>query len=256
MLDELAKFAAALTDLTRPVIHQYFRQNPDIIKKQDNSPVTMADQQVEQILRAAIRHRYPDHSIIGEEQSNHIGDAPYTWVIDPIDGTRSFSCGNPLFGTLIGILEHGQPQIGVIDLPMLENRWLGQMGKSCYCNTSLCHTSPVRDLASARIATTSSTLLGDEGRPKFERLAAACRVINYGGDCANYAYLASGWCDLVVEANLQAYDIMAAVAVVTAAGGVVSRWDGTPIHLDDFDGSIIAAASPKLHAAAVSYLSN
>lgn len=254
MLDELARYAVALTDLTRPIIHQYFRQNPDIIKKQDQSPVTMADQQVERILRAAIRNRYPDHSIIGEEEHQHIGDAPYTWVIDPIDGTRSFTCGNPLFGSLIGILEHGQPKIGVIDLPILEKRWIGQMGKPGYCNTIPCYTSSVTELASARIVTTSSTLLGVKGQPRFERLAAACRVVNYGGDCANYAHLASGWCDLVVEANLQAYDIMAVVAVITSAGGKVSQWDGTPIHLDHFDGTIIAAATPELHAAAVTYL--
>ena len=254
MLDELAGFAATLTDLTRPVVHQYFRQNPNIIQKQDKSPVTLADQQVEQVLRKAILNRYPDHSIIGEEDARHSGQAPYTWVIDPIDGTRAFSCGNPLFGTLIGILKHGEPQIGIIDLPMLDKRWVGQIGKSSLCNQNICQTASVQRLDAARIATTSSSLLGEAGLPKFERLVAACRVVNYGGDCANYAHLASGWCDIVVEANLQAYDIMAVVAVVTAAGGMVSQWDGKPILLDDFDGSIIAAATPELHAAAVSYL--
>jgi histidinol phosphatase-like enzyme (inositol monophosphatase family) len=256
MLDELARFAATLTDLTRPVVHQYFRQNPNIIQKQDKSPVTLADKQVEQILRSAILKHYPDHSIIGEEDDNHLGHAPYTWIIDPIDGTRSFSCGNPLFGTLIGILKHGQPEIGVIDLPVLEQRWVGQIGKSTMFNLNNCHTSPVKRLDEARIATTSSTLLGETGRPKFEHLAADCRVVNYGGDCANYAHLASGWCDLVVEANLQAYDIMAVVAVVTAAGGKVSQWNGHPIRLDNFDGTIIAAATDELHMAAVSYLTS
>jgi histidinol phosphatase-like enzyme (inositol monophosphatase family) len=254
IIDEITSFAATLTDLTRSIIHHHFRQQPIIKQKQDKSPVTVADERVERALRRAILSRYPDHSIIGEEEAQHHGDAIFTWVIDPIDGTRAFSTGNPLFGTLIGILEHGQPKIGVIDLPALEQRWIGQMGKGSWCNSDPCSTAQTHQLAEARITTTSSTLLGETGLPRFERLAEACRVVNYGGDCANYAHLASGWCDLVVEANLNAYDIMAVVPVITAAGGIVTQWDGKAITLDHFDGTILAAATTELHTAAITKL--
>lgn len=250
ILDEIRYFAATLTDITRPLIHQHFRQQPVIRQKQDKSPVTVADERVEHTLRRAILARYPDHSIIGEEESQHHGDAIFTWVIDPIDGTRAFSNGNPLFGTLIGVLEEGRPQVGVIDLPALEQRWVGQTGKGSWYNDRACSTASTSQLAEARISTTSTTLLGETGLPRFERLAAACQVVNYGGDCTNYAHLASGWCDLVVEANLNAYDIMAVVPVITAAGGTVTQWDGQPITLDRFDGTILAAATAELHAAA------
>lgn len=256
ILDEIRHFAATLTEITRPIIHQYFRQQPVIRQKQDKSPVTIADESVENTLRRAIMARYPDHSIIGEEQAQHYGEAIFTWVIDPIDGTRAFSNGNPLFGTLIGILEKGQPKIGVIDLPALEQRWVGQSGKGSWCNHRACSTANTTQLAKARISTTSTTLLGETGLPRFERLAKACRVVNYGGDCANYAHLASGWCDLVVEANLNAYDIMAVVPVITAAGGTVTQWDGQAIALDGFDGTILAAATTELHAAAMDRLND
>ena len=249
MLDELAEFAQGLPVISRPIIHQYFRQQPKIRTKPDQSPVTSADEQAEHALRRAILTRYPDHSIIGEEAEAHQGTSPFTWVLDPIDGTRAFVSGNPLFGTLIAVLEGGIPKIGIIDLPILEQCWHGQIDRPAPSQTSTIST-----LKEARLATTSPQLLGAENIARFNQLAEACYLVNYGGDCANYAHLASGWCDLVVEANLNAYDIMAVVPVIESAGGIISQWDGTPISLDGFDGSILAAATPKLHAAAKAIL--
>ena len=249
MLDELAEFAQGLPVISRPIIHQYFRQQPKIRTKPDQSPVTSADEQTEHALRRAILTRYPDHSIIGEEAETHQGTSPFTWVIDPIDGTRAFVSGNPLFGTLIAVLENGIPKIGVIDLPILEQCWHGQIDRPASTQTSTIDT-----LSKTRLATTSPQLLGAKNIARFNQLAEACYLTNYGGDCANYAHLASGWCDLVVEANLNAYDIMAVVPVIESAGGIISQWDGAPITLDNFDGSILAAATPKLHAAAKAIL--
>ena len=249
VLDELAEFAQGLPAISRPIIHQYFRQQPKIRTKPDQSPVTSADEQAEHALRRAILTRYPDHSIIGEEAETHQGTSPFTWVIDPIDGTRAFISGNPLFGTLIAVLENGIPKIGIIDLPILEQCWHGQIDRPAPTQTSTIST-----LKEARLATTNPQLLGAENIARFNQLAKSCYLTNYGGDCANYAHLASGWCDLVVEANLNAYDIMAVVPVIESAGGIISQWDGAPITLDDFDGSILAAATPKLHAAAKAIL--
>ena len=248
MLDELAEFAQGLPVISRPIIHQYFRQQPKIRTKPDQSPVTSADEEAEHALRRAILTRYPDHSIIGEEEAPHQGTSPFTWVLDPIDGTRAFVSGNPLFGTLIAVLEGGIPKIGIIDLPILEQCWHGQIDRPAPTQTSTIST-----LKEARLATTSPQLLGAKLQ-NFNQLAEACYLTNYGGDCANYTHLASGWCDLVVETNLNAYDIMAVVPVIESAGGVISQWDGAPISLDDFDGSILAAATPKLHAAAKAIL--
>ena len=248
MLDELAEFAQGLPVISRPIIHQYFRQQPKIRTKADQSPVTSADEEAEHALRRAILTRYPDHNIIGEEEAPHQGTSPFTWVLDPIDGTRAFISGNPLFGTLIAVLENGIPKIGIIDLPILEQCWHGQIDRPAPSQTSTIST-----LKEARLATTSPQLLGAKLQ-NFNQLAEACYLTNYGGDCANYAHLASGWCDLVVEANLNAYDIMAVVPVIESAGGIISQWDGAPISLDNFDGSILAAATPKLHAAAKAIL--
>ena len=248
VLDELAEFAQGLPVISRPIIHQYFRQQPKIRTKPDQSPVTSADEEAEHALRRAILKHYPDHNIIGEEAAPHQGTSPFTWVIDPIDGTRAFVSGNPLFGTLIAVLENGIPKIGIIDLPILEQCWHGQSGKQASTQTSTIDT-----LTKTRLATTSPQLLGAKLQ-NFNQLAEACYLTNYGGDCANYAHLASGWCDLVVEANLNAYDIMAVVPVIESAGGIISQWDGAPITLDHFDGSILAAATPKLHAAAKALL--
>ena len=252
MLDELAEFAQGLPVISRPIIHQYFRQQPKIRTKPDQSPVTSADEEAEHALRRAILTRYPNHNIIGEEAESHQGTSPFTWVLDPIDGTRAFVSGNPLFGTLIAVLENGMPKIGIIDLPILGQCWHGQSGKHAQ-RAAPTQTSTISTLKEARLATTSPQLLGAKLQ-NFNQLAEACYLTNYGGDCANYAHLASGWCDLVVETNLNAYDIMAVVPVIESAGGVISQWDGAPITLDDFDGSILAAATPKLHAAAKAIL--
>ena len=242
----VALSAAKLIDHSRPIIAQNFRHMPKISQKADLTPVTIADQAVEQILRQQIASIFPDHNIVGEEQDNIDQSSRFTWVIDPIDGTRAFSCGNPMFGTLIAVLDEGVPVIGVIDLPMLDQTWLGVSGQSTRLNGNPIQTSPITDLAQARLTTTSGHALGDD-YPRFKQLSDQTMVTGYGGDCANYAHLAAGWCDLVAESNLNAYDIMAVIPVITGAGGIVTQWNGQAITLHDYDGTALASASPILH---------
>lgn len=249
----VAAFAASLTRISRPIITRWFRHDPRIDVKDDRSPVTIADKTVEANLREAIAAQFPRHAIIGEEHGISHGDSAFTWVIDPIDGTRAFSCGNPLFGTLIAVLIEGVPSIGVIDLAALDQCWIGIAGQPTRHNGTVVKSSGLDDLASARIVTTSSVALGDDF-PRFERLASAAGVTGYGGDCANYAHLASGWCDIVAETHLQPYDIMAAIPVIEGAGGRVSQWNGAPISLDNYDGTALATAAPALHDQAVAAL--
>ncbi len=242
----VAHLATQMISKSRPIITQYFRQKPDISQKSDSTPVTIADQQVEMILRQEITAHFPQHNIIGEEHGYSDHASSMTWVIDPIDGTRAFSCGNPMFGTLIAVLDDGVPVVGVIDLPMLDQTWLGVMGQPTVLNGKPAQNSGANDLTQARLTTTSGHALGDD-YPRFEQLSNRAMVTGYGGDCANYAHLASGWCDLVAESNLNAYDIMAVIPVIQGAGGVITQWDGQAITLDGYDGTALASASPILH---------
>lgn len=246
----IADLATSLTSLTRPIIYQWFRQSPEISQKSDQSPVTIADQEVEQVIRDKITAQFPHHNIIGEEHGIHEGthenNNPFTWVIDPIDGTRAFSCGNPMFGTLIAVLYQNRPIIGVIDLPIMHQTWLGIEGQVTRMNGDAVSTSSIDELSQARLTTTSGHALGDD-YPIFKQLSDTAMVTGYGGDCANYAHLASGWCDVVAESGLNAYDIMATIPVITGAGGVITKWDGATITLDGYDGTALASANPSLH---------
>jgi histidinol phosphatase-like enzyme (inositol monophosphatase family) len=242
----IADLAIALTKRSRPIIHQWFRQSPDISRKSDQTPVTTADHAVEAALRAEIASRYPDHGIIGEEGGATPSDHDFTWVIDPIDGTRAFSTGNPLFGTLIAVLYRKSPVIGIIDIPAQHQTWLGVEGRPTTLNGEAAAVSGQTDLSQARLSTTSGHDLGGDYE-RFQRLSEKTMVTGYGGDCANYAYLSAGWTDLVAESTLNPHDIMATVPVIKGAGGMITQWDGAPITLDDYDGTALASASAKLH---------
>jgi inositol-phosphate phosphatase/L-galactose 1-phosphate phosphatase/histidinol-phosphatase len=249
----VAALATALIAESRPIIRQYFRQSPDIQRKADETPVTIADQSVETALRAKIRTAFPDHSIIGEEHGQTDNPSRYTWVIDPIDGTRAFTCGNPMFGTLIAVLYDGLPVIGVIDMPILDQTWVGITGQTTTLNGNPIAAAATTALDQARLTTTSGHALGGD-YPRFMALAEQSMVTGYGGDCANYAHLASGWCDLVAESQLNAYDIMAVIPVITGGGGVITQWDGQTITLDGYDGTALASATPILHDKALAVL--
>ncbi len=252
-ISDIADLALALTRISRPIIYQWFRQRPDITRKSDESPVTVADKAVEQALRAEIISHFPAHNIIGEEDGAAVSGHDFTWVIDPIDGTRAFSTGNPMFGTLVAVLYQNTPVIGVIDIPTQHQTWLGVKGMPTTLNGEVAKVSGQDELSQARLSTTSGHALGDD-YPRFERLSAHTMVTGFGGDCANYAHLSSGWTDIVAESNLQAYDIMATVPVIAGAGGVISQWDGRPITLDEYDGTALASASTKLHDNAIRHL--
>ncbi len=252
-ISTITDLALALTHISRPIIHRWFRKRPDITRKSDESPVTVADKEVEQALRAAIISHFPTHNIIGEEDGTALSGHDFTWVIDPIDGTRAFSTGNPMFGTLVAVLYQNAPIIGVIDIPTQHQTWLGATGMPTTLNGKVTTVSGQDDLSLARLATTSGHALGVD-YPRFEHLSQQTMVTGFGGDCANYAHLASGWNDMVAESQLQAYDIMAAVPVITGAGGVISQWNGRPITLDKYDGTALASASTKLHDKAIRHL--
>lgn len=247
--DALAAFLGALPDVSRPVISQWFRSGAVVEWKSDDSPVTMADKAAELALRNAIIAAFPDDAILGEEHAARQGSSGYSWVIDPIDGTRAFICGRPVFGTLVGLVSDDVPVAGLIDMPMLDECYVA-VGDRATLNGAPIRTSGMTSLAGARIATTSPEALLADSLPAFNRLSAACATNTYGGDCHNYALLAAGHIDLVLEDGLATHDIMGAVQLITAAGGVVTDKTGAPVSLRGTS-SLLAAATPALHAAAL-----
>ena len=246
-LPALLAFADALADLARPIARQYFRALPAVDDKPDHTPVTIADRTIEQALREHLQRHFPDHGVLGEEQGAERLDAEYVWVLDPIDGTKAFASGNPLFGTLIGLLHRGEPVLGVLEAPALGERWRGARGLG-----SSHQGRPIRVRATTRLAdavlycTTPDPMPGHAG---FQQLRRQVRWTSYGGDCCAYAFLAMGGADLIVDRGLQPYDWCALVPILEAAGGTIGDWQGRPLRLGA-DGSVVAAGSPALAAAA------
>lgn len=252
---EYATFAASLADAVRPLSLGWFRRRLAVDDKADESPVTIADREVETALREKIAERYPSHGIWGEEFGKRGLDAEFVWSIDPIDGTRSFITGHPLWGTLLALLQNGQPVVGVIDIPATGERWIGVndvAGGVCEARygAEVCKTSPVTSLADATVYATSPDIFGTTEYAQFERLTKAVSRRRFGGDCYAYGLLASGHIELVMEAGLQTYDYLAVAPVIEAAGGVITDWEGQPLTLTS-QGQVLAAANAELHAAAL-----
>ncbi len=218
-------------------------------------PVTEADREAERVIRALIRNKFADHGILGEEFGLENGDSRYVWVIDPIDGTRSFISGVPLWGTLVGLTDNGDAVAGMMSQPFTGELFWADEQTSRYegpGGARILSTRKTDALAGATLCTTTPAMFKGSQRDAFDRLEASVRLSRYGTDCYAYAMLASGNVDLVVETSLQPYDIIALVPIIERAGGVVTTWDGGPA---EKAGDIVAAATPELHAAALEMLS-
>ncbi len=249
--------AGEMADAAGAVARRHFRTALDVHDKPDDTPVTLADREAEAAVRAIIARAHPDHGVVGEEQGDDRADAEYVWVLDPIDGTRKFITGNPLFGTLIALLHEGRPILGIIDMPMLGERWTGAAGRPTrfadHQGTREVKVRPCADLAGAALSASSPHMFGGDEFPAFERVRKAAKSVLYGGDCFAYGALASGFLDVVVEADMDPYDFMALVSVVEGAGGVMTDWTGSPLALET-DGRVIAAGDKRVHEAALSLL--
>ena len=251
---ELQTFAQQLADVAAAVVRRYYRSPVAVESKPDASPVTIADREAERAMRELIRSRYPDHGIEGEEFGAEGAGAELVWHLDPIDGTKSFITGRPLFGTLVGLSRAGRPLLGVIDQCVLRERWLGSVGQGASWNGEPIHVRACPNLADAVLYATSPLMFrAKPERSAFERIQQAVRYPLFGGDCYSYGLLAMGFVDLVIEANLDAYDFMALVPVVEGAGGIMTDWQGQPLDPAS-DGRIVAAGDHRLHAAALELL--
>lgn len=252
--DELVAFAHHLGDLARAEIRPHFRTGFDVISKADASPVTIADRNAEAAMRKAIEARYPDHGIFGEEFGEVRDNSPWRWILDPIDGTKSFVSGLPIFGTLIALTFENRPVLGVIDQPIMNDRWIGATGRPTEFNGRPARTNAQRGLSDAVLMTTYVDSFTEAELAAFTKLRQACRINRMSGDCIAYGMLASGFADIAMDGRMQPYDYAALAPVVAGAGGVITDWEGQP--LDTRGRSrVLAAANPALHRAAMQYLS-
>ena len=241
--------AHRLADAAGEAIRPYFRAEHGVELKADRSPVTLADRAAEAAMRKIIEAERSGDGILGEEYGEKRGISGRRWVLDPIDGTRSFTAGRAIFGTLIALVEDGWPVLGVIDQPVQRERWVGSAGQPTTFNGAPVRTRACAELEGAIVATTSPHLFDDGDVPHFMALVAAAsggfprQGPVYGGDCYNYGLLASGFLDVVCESGLQFYDFAALVPVVEGAGGRMCDWNGDPLTADSA-GHVLAIGDP------------
>ncbi len=253
--DRLVAAAEAAADVAAAVVRPFFRAGLPADLKDDASPVTIADRTAEQAMRAVLAGRFPDHGILGEEFGLDRPQARLRWVLDPIDGTRAFLTGRPMFGTLIGLLDGDRPILGVIDQPVTGERWIGVAGQRTRFRATLGGTAGTRScatLAAAELSCTSPEMLGAD-LPRWQRLAGAVRRVSYGGDCYAYGLLALGQIDVIAEADLKLWDWVALVPVIEGAGGRLTDWEGQTLRPQG-DGRVLAVGDPSLLGPAVALL--
>jgi myo-inositol-1(or 4)-monophosphatase len=210
--------------------------------------VTEADKAAERAIRGLLADRLPEHGVIGEEYGEINPDADWVWVLDPIDGTRAFVTGRPLFGTLVGLLHKGEPVLGIIDQPVTGERWIGLAGRPTQFRSGLGGTArcrPCASLAEAELSCTSPDMFERDTAPRFAAVKAAARRTTWGGDCYAYGLLALGLVDVVVDATMKPWDWAALVPVVEGAGGRCTDWSGQRLRLDG-DGTVLAVGDPAL----------
>jgi histidinol phosphatase-like enzyme (inositol monophosphatase family) len=249
--------AHALADAARAAILPYFRQaglSADNKLEGGFDPVTVADRAAEQAMRAVLREHRPEDGIWGEEFGRQPGTSGREWVLDPIDGTRGFIAGTPTWGVLIAMAGEGGPVLGVIDQPYIGERFSGEAGRARLTGPmgeQDIRVRAARGLEEAIVFTTFPEVGAEADRRGFEAVARRARLTRYGMDCYAYALLAAGQIDLVIEAGLNAYDIQAPIALIEAAGGIVTDWQGGPAHEG---GHAVAASCPELHETALALI--
>jgi len=250
-------FAGKLADAAGSVILPYFRRPLDVTDKGKGffDPVTEADKGAERAIRALIKAGRPADAILGEEYGEEKGTNAWRWVLDPVDGTRAFIAGQPMWGTLIALEENERPVLGVLDQPFLKERFTGHDGKAFLADRTGTRALAARrcaSLAEAVITTTHPFAhLGEEDRARFRLVEQKALLSRYGGDCYAYGLLAMGFVDLIIETGLHRWDVAALIPIVEGAGGVITNWQGNPC---PHGGRVIAAGDPRVHAEALKLL--
>jgi myo-inositol-1(or 4)-monophosphatase len=254
---DFAAFVDQLATVSGEAILPFFRTTLSVENKSRGGmfdPVTAADRSAEAAMRALIRQQFPSHGIVGEEYGNERTDAEFVWVLDPIDGTKSFISGMPAWGTLIALTRGGAPVYGMMHQPFTRERFTGDGEAARYRGPTgerELRVRPCAGLGDATLMTTSPLLMDEDERQAFHRVEAAVQLSRYGGDCYAYCMLAAGHVDLVIECGLKPHDVIPLMPIIAGAGGVMTTWDGGPATAG---GRIVAAGDKRVHAAAMALL--
>jgi myo-inositol-1(or 4)-monophosphatase len=254
---DFATFVDELAAVSGETIRPFFRSALGVENKSRSGgfdPVTAADRAAETAMRTLIKRTFPEHGIVGEEFDPDHADAEYVWVLDPIDGTKSFICGMPAWGTLIALTRGGEPIYGMMHQPFTREHFSGDGKGASYrgpAGDRILRARTCETLGDAVMLTTSPLLMNNADRQSFERVQDAVRLSRYGGDCYSYCMLAAGHVDLVIETELKPHDVLALIPIVEGSGGIMTTWDnGRP----NKGGRIVAAGDPRVHAQAMALL--
>jgi myo-inositol-1(or 4)-monophosphatase len=253
---DFAAFVDELAHASAEAIRPFFRTALAIENKSLKGgfdPVTAADRAAESAMRSLIKGTFPAHGIVGEEFEDERANAEYVWVLDPIDGTKSFICGMPAWGTLIGLMRDGEPIYGMMHQPFTQEHFSGDSKAAAYrgpAGDRVLQARPCAQLDDAVLFTTSPLLMAEADRSAFARVEQSVRLSRYGGDCYAYCMLAAGHVDLVIETDLKPYDLLPLVPIIEGAGGVITTWENTRPR----GGRIVAAGDRRVHAQAIELL--
>ena len=245
--------AGRLAEASGSITRHYFRSLPEVGEKSDTTPVTVADWEAEVAMRKMILANYPEHGIVGEEGGAVRENAEFVWVLDPIDGTKNYASGSYQFGTLVSLLQDSNYVLGIIDQPILRERWLGVRGQPTTFNGKPIKSRKCDSLKNAWMYSTTPAMFKFEKLKLFEGLADQVQHSLFGTDCIGYGLLASGYIDIVCEAQMNLWDYAAHVPIVEGAGGVISDWGGNPLTLKS-GGTVLASGDKRVHDAALKAL--
>ena len=253
-INELSNFANSFADKSRKILKKQFSQPLKIQKKEDGSLVTNIDKKIELMFKESLNSKFPSHNLIGEEFGFEKKDSEYTWIIDPLDGTHNFIAGKPIFGTLISCMKNNKSILGVIDIPVLEQRWYGGENIGVKLNEKNCKKIPCSKKYSQLIVASTSLLMFDKKfEKKIKSIYHKVRFPVFGSDCFSYGLLLSGKVDLIIEANMKPWDYLAQVALIKEQGGVITDWQGKELNLES-DGKVIASIEKKHHKKTLEYI--
>lgn len=248
---EIIDFANHLANLSEETARKYFRMANGEIAKDDDTPVTIADREIERIIRAEIEEKFPTHGIIGEEFGVKEAKSDFTWILDPIDGTSSFIIGRPLFGTLIALANQGKTILGIMNQPINKERWIGIEGQGSWLNGKKISTRSCSEISNAVMCASSPFYFHEKEAEVFKKVCSMTKYqrlggVIYGGDCYSYVSLASGFIDLIIDPGLKVYDYAALLPIIKMAGGIVTDWEGNEMKLES-NVRLVACGDAKLH---------
>ena len=252
-LQNYLDIANQIADKAKEISMAYFRNDFSVSIKDDFTPVTLIDQKIESFARKLIRSKFPDCGIIGEEEANFQVGSDDIWVIDPIDGTKAFVSGIPVFTTMIGVLRNGIPVLSVVDNPVMDERWIGIENEPSRLNGINLSTSSETDLTKSSLHATSPQMFSKDEYLRWMELAKNVAFHHYGSESYSYCLLAGGYLELVVEADLKICDFLPVIKLIQGSGGVITDWEGKSLSVES-DGHVIASSSRILHDQAVRFL--